>query len=274
MSDTLVIDLETKKSFADVGGRDRVRDLGVSVAGAYSYAADAFFAFEEPELGKLESLIRAADRVIGFNIKQFDLPVLEPYLSDAGALRKIIISDMYEDAVNFLGHRVGLNALAKATLGVSKSGDGLEALRLFKEGHIEEVKRYCLDDVRITRDLWEYGKTHGHVLFESFTDGKVHSVPVAWGGAAREPVSRVIDQALAKRRRLQIEYISSEDSDGLGFKKSRLIDVYHIKPNGDIEAYCHLRRGVREFRMARIMSAELTNEAYALPEDSQSALFV
>ena len=42
MKDTLVIDLETKKSFAEVGGEKNIKELGISVAGVYSYNKDAF----------------------------------------------------------------------------------------------------------------------------------------------------------------------------------------------------------------------------------------
>lgn len=271
MSDTLVIDLETKKSFAEVGGEKNIRELGISVAGVYSYDKDAFFAFEEHELSKLQEMINNADHVIGFNIIHFDLPVLGPY-ADKQSLDRLAITDLYVHAVNFLGHRVGLGALAQATLGEGKSGHGLEALEWFREGRVEEVRKYCLDDVRLTRDLYEYGKKHGHVMFQSYIDNKIHSIPVSWGGEVQKPIPAILEEALANRRRLKISYISSEDSDGLGFKKERLIDVYKIK-NTEIEAYCHLRQGVRNFRIGRISDAELTNETFTLPQDVQGALF-
>jgi len=271
MSDTLVVDLETKKSFADVGGEQNIQNLGISVAGVYSYNQDAFFALEEHELPKLEKMLENTGHIIGFNINHFDIPVLKPYLTKV-SLDRIAVTDMFEDASNFLGHRVGLNALAKATLKESKSGHGLEALQWFKEGRVEEVKKYCLDDVRLTRDLYEYGKKNGHVLFESFVDGKVHSVPVRWGGAFSLPVLRVLEDAYAERRRLAIEYVSSENNDGLGFHKSRLIDVYKINDK-EIEAYCHLRKSLRNFRLNRILRAEPTSETYAIPQDFQGALF-
>lgn len=273
MSDTLILDVETKHSFADVGGRQNLRSLGISVAGVYSYNRNEFFALEEREIGRLEKMVCAADHVVGFNLKQFDIPVIEPYLEQQDAFSRVVITDMFEDAVNFLGHRVGLNALAKATLGTEKSGDGLEALAWFKEGKIDEVKKYCLDDVRITRDLYEHGKTRGHVLFESRTDGKIHSIPVEWEKKVRQPIARIIEEAFVNRRRVRIEYVSSEDGDGAGFRKTRDVDVYRIKPGGQIEAYCHLRQAVREFRINRIMSAELRNETYSPPQDFQAALF-
>lgn len=272
MRDTLVIDVETKKSFAEVGGEQNIRELGISVAGVYSYEKDAFFALEETEIPDLEAMLAKAGHLIGFNINHFDIPVLEPYLSKI-SLAKISVTDIFEDAVNFLGHRVGLGGVSKATLGASKSGNGLEALQWFKEGRIEEVKKYCLDDVRLTRDLYEYGKKHGHILFESHVDWKTHSIPVSWGNTAKKPVRGLLEEAFNNRRRLAIEYISSQNSDGLGFKKARLIDIYRIKPNGEIEAFCHLRRGLRNFRIARILKAEPLEETYSIPQDFQTSLF-
>lgn len=270
--DTLVIDFETKKSFAEVGGEQNIRELGISVAGVYSYAKDAFFAFEEHELPQFEEILKNTGHLIWFNLIHFDIPVIEPYLKEVN-MGKIAVTDIFVDAVNFLGHRVGLNGVAKATLGVSKSGHGLEALEWFKAGRVEDVKKYCLDDVRITRDLYEYGKKHNHILFESFIDGKIHSIPVSWGGELAKPILQAVEDGLNNRRRLAIEYISSEDSDGLGFRKSRLIDVYKIKPNGEIEAYCHLRKGLRNFRINRILKADLTGDTYVIPSDFQNVLF-
>ena len=271
MKDTLVIDLETKKSFAEVGGEKNIKELGISVAGVYSYNKDAFFAFEEHELEKVQEMTNESDHVIGFNIIHFDLPVLEPYV-DKQSLDRLAVTDLFVHAVNFLGHRVGLGALAEATLGESKSGHGLEALEWFRAGRVEEVKKYCLDDVRLTRDLFEYGKKHGHVLFQSLADKKIHSIPVAWGGEIKPPVQAILAEAHATRRRLKISYVSAQDNDGLGFKKDRLIDVYYIK-NAEIEAYCHLRQSVINFRIARIADAELTSETFILPQDAQGALF-
>lgn len=272
MRDTLVIDLETKKSFAEVGGEQNIKDLGVAVAGVYSYAKDAFFAYEEHELPRLAEMLRETDHLIGFNIVHFDIPVLRPYV-DGSTLDRIAVTDIFADAVKFLGHRVGLDGVAKATLGTGKSGHGLEALEWFKEGRVEEVKKYCLDDVRLTRDLYEYGKKKGHILFESFIDRKIHSIPVAWNEPLAVPVAETVARAFAERRQLAIEYVSSEDRDGAGFKKERVIEVHTIKPNGEIEAYCHLRKDVRNFRMARIARAEITGEPYEIPQDVQRALF-
>ena len=269
--DTLVIDFETKKSFAEVGGEEHKKDLGISVAGVYSYNEGKFFAFEEHEIPQFEDMLLETEHLIGFNSNHFDLPVLQPYVTRV-QLEKIASTDMFVDITKFLGHRMGLNALAKATLGVEKSGHGLEALEWYKQGRIDDIKKYCLDDVRITRDLFEYGKKNGHVLFESRIDGKVHSVPVQWGDAPAKPVAVILEEMLQGRRRVSIEYISSEDRDGNGHKKERFIDIYRIM-GSEIEAYCHLRQGVRKFRLDRILKAIPTDEVYVLPGDLQGSLF-
>lgn len=272
MNDTLVIDLETKKSFAEVGGERNIAQLGISVAGIYSYDKDLFVALEEHELAQLEDMLHGTGHIIGFNIVHFDIPVLKPYVKDIAIFEKIAVTDLYQDAVDFLGHRVGLNAVAEATLGESKSGHGLEALEWFRQGRVEEVKKYCLDDVRLTRDVYEYGKKNGHILFRSFSDSKVHSVPVEWAKGYKKPARMLLEEAFVKRKRLSIEYVSSEDSDGLGFKKMRLIDVYAIRGD-EIEAYCHLRKSVRMFRINRIAKIEPTDESYVIAGDAQAALF-
>ena len=137
---------------------------------------------------------------------------------------------------------------------------------------MDDVKKYCLDDVRLTRDVYEYGKKHGHILFESYVDHNIHSIPVAWTERPEAPVAAVLAGAFAARKRVAIEYISSQDADNLGFRKTRLVDIYGIKNNGDIEGYCHLRQAVRKFNIRRIMKAEETNESYVIPQDVQPAL--
>ena len=43
--DKLVIDIETKNTFADVGGQDHLLDLEMSFLGVYSYNQNEYFGF-------------------------------------------------------------------------------------------------------------------------------------------------------------------------------------------------------------------------------------
>ena len=65
----LVLDLETKKQFSDVGGQEFADRLGVSLVGVYDYVDDSFTAYREEEIPNLLALIKERNKVIGFNIK-------------------------------------------------------------------------------------------------------------------------------------------------------------------------------------------------------------
>lgn len=162
MSDKIVFDIETKNSFADVGGQEYVGKLEVSVVGAYSYAEDKYYCFDEHELDKLGALFKRAHLLVGFSSKRFDVPVLEKYYSFN--LRAIPHYDILEEIEKKFGRRVGLGVLAEANLGVGKTGKGLEAIDLYRNGEIEKLKSYCLNDVKITKDIYELIKKQKYLL--------------------------------------------------------------------------------------------------------------
>ena len=183
MGDTLVLDLETQKSFDEVGGRGNLHLLRVSVAGVYSYEQDLFSTFTEWETPTLGELLLDARLIVGFNIKRFDFVVLEPYLKRS--LRQLPVLDILEEVEKHLGHRLSLETLVRATLGEGKTGSGLDAIRYFRDGEIEKLKSYCLADVRLTRDLYEYGKRHGCVRYQRNQD--YYSIPVNWANTRVTP---------------------------------------------------------------------------------------
>jgi len=74
--------------------------------------------------------------------------------------------DLLVHVENELGFRLGLNNLAGATLGVGKTGDGKDSVRWYREGQIQKVLDYCYQDVRVTKDLYEYGSTHKRVCYQ------------------------------------------------------------------------------------------------------------
>ncbi|HPQ81324.1 MAG TPA: ribonuclease H-like domain-containing protein, partial [bacterium] len=159
----IVYDIETKNAFDDVGGRDGFTKLGISVLGAFDYESKEFAVYEEGELDRFSLRLQKKPLLVGFNSRRFDTPILQTYMKFD--LRKLPQLDIMEEMTRALGHRVSLDSCAQATLGTGKSGSGLEAIRLYREGRIEELKRYCLDDVRLTRDLFEYGAAHGEIFY-------------------------------------------------------------------------------------------------------------
>lgn len=177
----VVFDLETQRSFQEVGGKQNIHQLKLSLAVLYDYSTGEFTTFREVEADRLVDELLAATRVIGFNIKNFDYAVLRGYRADVdfrqlGAKKTL---DLLEKIAQQWGFRVSLDSIAKATLGRGKSGQGLDALRWYKEGRFDLIERYCRDDVDITRQVFEYGRDRGHLKYlDRF--GEVRTSPVDW----------------------------------------------------------------------------------------------
>jgi DEAD/DEAH box helicase domain-containing protein len=170
-------DVETQRSFDEVGGRHNIRKLGLSVAVTYSTADGDYRHYTEQTVADLIAELRAADLVVGFNVLSFDYEVLRAYTDDP--LDDIETVDMLAHIHKRLGFRVSLDNLASTTLKTSKSADGLQAVRWYKQGRMQEILEYCQQDVEVTRKLYEYGRQYKHVKFRdrSYRD---KTVPVSW----------------------------------------------------------------------------------------------
>lgn len=176
MSAPVVLDLETQFTFREVGGFNP-KKLKVSLAGLYDYTEEKYFTFTENELPKLFPYLEKASFIIGFNIFDFDLPVLGPYY--VGNLLNFTTCDLMTHVQKSLGFRLSLDDLAKETLQAKKNGHGLLAVEYFRNGEMDKLREYCLSDVRITRELYEYGKTNGKVYYKSAAGRQ--EIPVSWG---------------------------------------------------------------------------------------------
>ncbi|MEW6673322.1 MAG: DEAD/DEAH box helicase [Thermodesulfobacteriota bacterium] len=172
-----VLDIETQQSFQEVGGWHRADLMQVSCAVLYDSGDDCFYEFLEHEVPRLIEHLQRLDVVIGFNIRRFDYRVLSRYTSLD--FQKIPTLDILEEVHQHLGYRLSLDHLARMTLDVQKSADGLVALQWWKEGKIREIAEYCKNDVAITRDLFRYGKQHGYLLFKNKA-GHTVRIPVKW----------------------------------------------------------------------------------------------
>ena len=175
----LVIDVETQKLVQEVGGWEHVDKLGISIACAYDSKTDQFLSFRENELKRLIELCE--DRlVIGYNIRGFDLPVMVPYGLDP---KKLDVFDIMYDLETLTRQRfLKLEAVARGTLGEGKSADGLLAVEWWKSGQVQKIIDYCIQDVKVTRDIFQFGRQNGFVKIQrsAETDAKVSQVPVQW----------------------------------------------------------------------------------------------
>jgi len=245
MNDKIVLDLETKKTFDEVGGHHNSKLLGISVTGVYSYERDKYRAFRENEMDELKEWLTAADLIIGFNSKSFDFTVLQPYYKNFD-LSKLPHLDIMEEVVYSLGHRLKLEIIAQATLGYGKSGHGLDAIKYFNQGDWESLEKYCLDDVKVTKEIYDYGMSHGYIWYTS--NGVKEKIVIRWSKG--ETVSDMVNRALSRGLQLEIDYISDD-----GEETTRKIDIQGVNGN-KIKAFCHLRNATRRFDLSKIKKAK------------------
>ncbi|MCI0620003.1 ribonuclease H-like domain-containing protein [Candidatus Wolfebacteria bacterium] len=175
---TIVFDIETKNFFEDVGKNDPTL-LDIALVAIHDSAADAYTSYLDSELSDLWPLIERVDALVGFNSDHFDIPLLNKYYP--GDLTTIKSVDIMKSVKDSLGHRLSLNNLAQATLGRGKIADGLQASRWWKLGEIEKIRQYCIEDVRLTKELYDYALKHGKLIYRDGPDTREVSVDTtAW----------------------------------------------------------------------------------------------
>jgi len=172
-----VLDLETQRSAAEVGGWHRADLMRISCGVLYDSQKNTFVEYFEDQIDRLIEDLQGVELIVGFNIKRFDYLVLKGYSDfDFSTLNTL---DILETVKNYLGFRLSLAHLARATLGKTKQADGLQALQWWKEGRIGEIVDYCKMDVKLTRDLFYFGKENGYLVFINREQKKVR-IPVQW----------------------------------------------------------------------------------------------
>lgn len=196
MDKRLVLDLETKRTFDDVGGRNALDKLGISVVGIYDYSTDQYRCYREHEFGELQNLLIDASLIVGFNHIGFDMPVLQPYLSVD--VNQLPCFDIMASLQEILGHRVGLDSIATATLGMGKIASGLDAIKYYNEGRWDELEEYCLKDVEVTKDVFDYGLKNKNIKFKSKFGNTIKEVKVNWSDYGKRKVNQTTEDQRAE----------------------------------------------------------------------------
>ena len=169
----IVFDIETKNVFQDIGKNDPSL-LDLSLVGVYDSETQLYTSYLEEELNKLWPIIEKADVLIGYNSDHFDIPLLNKYYP--GDLTKIKSIDLLKEIKNSIGRRLKLDHIAEGTLGINKSGNGLQAITWWKQGEIEKIRAYCLDDVKITKKLYDYALKNKKLKYRDA--GKLVTIPL------------------------------------------------------------------------------------------------
>jgi hypothetical protein len=176
--DIVYFDLETQRTANDAGGWDKKRDMGMSIGVTYSTKLGEYRIYTEKNVQQLVDQLCRADLVVGFNVINFDYEVLMGY-TILDLPHQCCTLDMLVEIEAKLGHRLSLDAVATASLGVGKTGDGLDAIRWWREGKLLEIAEYCCFDVKCTKLVHEYGKDNKKLFYtDRFQQRK--SVAVEW----------------------------------------------------------------------------------------------
>lgn len=193
MKDYLVFDLETQRSAQEVGGWSNIAEMKMSVGVVWDSKQQKHCIYYEAQVMNLIDHLLSGPIVIGYNHLGFDYTVLSGYYSTEkerknilNKLKNVDNHDLLTDIKERIGKRVRLDAVARPTLKVGKSADGLLALKWYKEyldgdqEKLQMITDYCKQDVEVTRDVFLFGVHHKQIYYEDRIEG-IKPIVVDWG---------------------------------------------------------------------------------------------
>lgn len=163
----ITFDIETSNAFGALARNDATA-LDLSIVGIHDSETNEYSSYTQEELPNLWPIMERADMLVGFNSNTFDIPILNKYY--AGDLTKIRSLDLLVEVQKVLGRRIRLQSLAEATLKKGKGGDGMKAIEWWAQGLVDKVREYCIEDVRITRELYDYAIKNGLLKYKDLKD--------------------------------------------------------------------------------------------------------
>lgn len=179
----ITFDIETANAFPTLSRGDLSR-MELAVVAIHDSETGEYSSYSREELTKLWPIIETADVLIGYNSDSFDIPLLNNYYP--GDLTKIRSLDLLVEVQKALGRRLRLQSLAEGTLKVGKSGDGLQSVRWWQEGLYDKVREYCIQDVRLTRRLYDYALEHGSLKYKDLKDNKTIKIDTSLWQVAKD----------------------------------------------------------------------------------------
>lgn len=169
----LIYDIEIVKAIPPQDDADRVANIdycagwddhanmGVSVIGAYDYTENRYRVFTKDNFHAFKELVDTHKTIVGFNSIKFDNAVVRacgivdiPNVKSYDILVEIWKAAGFGTEFNYDTHAgFGLDACCQANFGTRKSGHGAMAPVYWQQGEIGFVIDYCLNDVKLTKDL-------------------------------------------------------------------------------------------------------------------------
>jgi DEAD/DEAH box helicase domain-containing protein len=183
----IVLDIETKNTFQEIGSNDPAK-LDVSLLVIYDYKTNSYLTFMEKNLNELWPILEETDLIIGYNSDHFDIPLLNKYYP--GDLAVVGSLDLMAEIKKVIGRSIRLDNIAEATLGAGKSGHGLQAIEWWKEGKIDKIEKYCRDDVKITKEIYEYALKNGKLKYKDLLDNVTFDInTLSWDKKTNQAIN-------------------------------------------------------------------------------------
>lgn len=172
--DHIVIDVETKYLSSDLpGGWGDLDKMGVACCVVYEYQTNRYkiFGDSEDDLFALRARIESADRISGYNIWKFDLPVIYSLHGCCATWLRDKVNDLMARIWHETPIKKGtsLDAVGRATLWRGKIDHGENAPMMYRNGEIAKLHTYCMDDVALTRELVDFVDSNGYVMAPHIT---------------------------------------------------------------------------------------------------------
>ncbi len=173
----LYLCLTTQKSAEDVGGWQHKHLLGLGLAMTYDSHDQSYRVYSAKTVEHLVTSLRRARLIIGFNTRDFDYQVLQPY-TDAH-LPTLATCAILDDVQQALGYRLNLKHLVHETLDFDRPDDSLETLSWYREGDTERLIQSCRRDIDLLRALIHHGGATGTLNYRD-RSGTQKTLPVSW----------------------------------------------------------------------------------------------
>lgn len=167
---TIVWDIEIAKPLPIKKGKPdweaaKRGECGISAVVLWDSATERFHLYDSHSLEQCMVHLNSADLLVGFNSVEFDTRVIEAITGMEIQAQQFDILLATWKALgdkHFKGYKLG--DICHRTIGLEKSGHGEGAPSLAKQGRWGELFDYCLNDVHITKELYNHIVDTGWIL--------------------------------------------------------------------------------------------------------------
>lgn len=171
---TAFFDLETQNTFQELGMKNRSsrdpKKLKLAIAGILINKKCMFF--EEKHVAELFKMLDQVNLIVGHNLIGFDYLVLQQYSNqDVVKKYKKKTFDIMLEFAKKAYVWVPLDELCRRNLGMEKTLSAIEIPKLWRNGNLQEVKKYLRNDLKMIEAIYNYAKENKKLRYRARIPG-------------------------------------------------------------------------------------------------------